>query len=85
MPQDRKRKQTKKEKLTEVADRIGQYTDKTLKDNFIRNLVQGGEICAQNILDMINDGATVEEVKSFCENLLKVDDKTWLGEKEDIK
>ena len=81
MPQDRKKRQTKKEKI----EQLGKYVDTTLKENFIKNLVQGGEICAQNILDMINDGATVEEVKSFCESLLKVENKTWLGEKEDIK
>lgn len=84
MPQDRKKRQTKKEKIEQI-EQLGKYVDTTLKENFIKNLVQGGEICAQNILDMINDGATVEEVKSFCESLLKVEVKTWLGEKEDIK
>lgn len=81
MPQDRQKKQTKKEKI----EQLGKYVDTTLKENFIKNLVQGGEICAQEILDMINEGKTIEDVKSFCESLLKVEDKVWIGNKEDIK
>lgn len=77
MPQDRQRKQTKKSKIEE----IGKHVDKTLRDNFIKNLVQGGEICAKEILDMINDGGGVEDVKKFCEGLLKVEDETWIGDK----
>lgn len=77
MPQDRKPKQTKQNRINEVVNHV----DKTLKDNFIKNLVQGGEIMAQEVLNMINDGKNIEDVKKYCESVLKVDDKLWIGEK----
>lgn len=78
MPQDRKPKQTKQKRINNIVHHV----DKTLRDNFIKNLVQGGEIMAQEVLDMINEGKSVEDIKFFCESLLKVDDKTWIGERD---
>lgn len=68
-----------KEKDTTTV--IIDYVEKTLKDNFIKNMVQGYEIACKTIVDMIDRGDSLEQIKAFCSNkkgvktLLKVTKK----------
>ena len=67
-----------------VADKF----EGALKENFIKNIVMGFEIANQMIIDYINKGHTLEEVKAFCEKNVKKKDvlekvangknKSWL-------
>lgn len=62
----RKKKPTKKQAQSMI---IKTFEDE-LKKNHIKGMVQGGEIIAKTILDYINNGKTIEEIKSFCEATL---------------
>ena len=44
------------------------YVEKTLKDNYIKNMVQGYEIACKTIVDMIDRGDSPEQIKAFCSN-----------------
>lgn len=59
----RKRKPTKKEMQQKVVDTF----QSELKKNYIKALIQGQEIFAKTILDYINNGKSLDEIKSFCE------------------
>lgn len=61
----------KKPTKKQMIEQIPKVMEQDLKKNFIKNLVQGFEISNQMILDKINSGATLEEVKSFVELNLK--------------
>ena len=61
----------KKPTKKQMIEQIPKVMEQDLKKNFIKNLVQGFEISNQMILDKINNGATLEEVKSFVELNLK--------------
>ena len=61
------KKMTKKQ----MIEQIPKVVESDLKKNFIKNIMIGCESCKQMILDKINNGATLEEVKSFVELNLK--------------
>ena len=61
----------KKPTKKQMIEQIPKVMEQDLKKNFIKNLVQGFEISNQMILDKINNGATLEEVKNFVELNLK--------------
>ena len=61
----------KKPTKKQMIEQIPKVVESDLKKNFIKNLVQGFEISNQMILDKINNGATLDEVKSFVELNLK--------------
>lgn len=62
----RKKKPTKKEAQSMIVKTF----ESELKKNHIKGMVQGGEIFAKTILDYINSGKTIDEIKSFCESTL---------------
>lgn len=78
MPQDHKSKQTKGKAIKEIAN----HYENELKKNFNKNLVMGGEIMCQSILDLINSGKNLDEIKEFCDGVLKLDDKVWESKNE---
>lgn len=67
----RKKKPTKKEAQSMIVKTFEQG----LKKNHIKGMVQGGEIMAKTILDYINSGKTIDEIKGFCESVLHSSDK----------
>lgn len=78
----RKRKPTKKE----AQGMIVKTFEQELKKNYVKALIQGREIFAQTILDYINDGETIEDIKRFCETTLhsgEVTEKVAMGIKEE--
>ena len=63
---------------------IAKVVEPDLKRNYIKNMVQGFETANQMILDKINSGATLEEVKKMIELNLKnkkVVEKVAMGKK----
>lgn len=63
----RRKKPTKKEMQQNVVNTF----QSELKKNYVKALIQGSEIFCQLILDNINNGKTLEDIKSLCENNLK--------------
>ena len=63
----------KPKKLTkkQMIEQIPKVFEQDLKKNFVKNIMIGFESCNQMILDKINNGATLEEVKNFVELNLK--------------
>lgn len=57
----RKKKPTKKETQSMI---VKTFEDE-LKKNYIKALIQGSEINSQIIIDMINNGKELDEIKSF--------------------
>lgn len=62
----KKKKPTKKQAQSMI---VKTFEDE-LKKNHIKGMVQGGEIMAKTILDYINSGKTIDEIKKFCESTL---------------
>ena len=61
----------KKPTKKQMIEQIPKVMEQDLKKNFIKNIMIGFESCNQMILDKINNGATLEEVKNFVELNLK--------------
>ena len=61
----------KKPTKKQIIEQIPKVMESDLKKNFIKNIIIGFESCNQMILDKINNGATLEEVKNFVEMNLK--------------
>lgn len=51
----------------ELKEKIVDTFNKELKGNYIKNLIEGSEIAYTLILDNINKGYSLEQVKAFCE------------------
>ena len=67
--EDRKKKKPTK---AEAMASISEYVETTLKNGFVLNMTQGFEVANQMMLDYINSGHNIDEVKSFIEkNLTK--------------
>lgn len=67
--EDRKKKKPTK---AEAMASISRHVDDTLKNGFVLNMTQGFEVANQMMLDYINSGHNIDEVKSFIEkNLTK--------------
>ena len=62
----KKKKPTKAEMIASIP----QVMNKELKENFAKNMMHGFEIANQMMLDYINDGHGIEDVKSFIEKNL---------------
>lgn len=62
----KKKKPTKKE----LVESISKVVKKELEDNFLKNMTQGFEVANHMMLDYINSGHNLEEVKSFIEKNL---------------
>lgn len=50
-----------------LKENIVNTFSKELKENYIKNLIEGSEIAYTLILDNINKGYSIEQVKAFCE------------------
>ena len=61
----------KKPTKKQMIEQIPKVVESDLKKNFIKNIIIGFESCNQMILDKINNGATLEEIKNFVEMNLK--------------
>lgn len=57
----------KKPTKAELIASIPQVVNKELKDNFTKNMAQGGQLAQQMILDYIKTGKNLDEVVSFIE------------------
>ncbi len=58
-------------KKNEAVQEIVDHFEKKLKENFIKNIMMGWETANKMILNYINDGHDIEDVKTFLENNLK--------------
>ncbi len=75
----------KKPTKKQMIEQIPKVVESDLKKNYIKNIMIGFESCNQMILDKINSGASLEEVKIFVELNLKnkdVVDKVANGKEE---
>lgn len=61
----------KKPTKKQMIEQIPKVMEQDLKKNFVKNIMIGFESCNQMILDKINSGASLEEVKIFVELNLK--------------
>ena len=61
----------KKPTKKQMIEQIPKVMEQDLKKNFIKNIMIGFEISNQMILDKINNGASLVEVKNFVELNLK--------------
>ena len=71
-------------KMDKELERISKVVESDLKKNYIKNMIQGFETANQMILDKINSGATLEEVKKMVEMNLKnrkIVEKVAMGKK----
>ena len=77
----KKKKPTKKEMQQKVVDTFKSQ----LKKNYVKALIQGSEINSQIILDMIDNGKSLDEIKSFLTSSLhnkEIMEKVVMKEKE---
>ncbi len=65
--QDRKREKLSKKEAQEL---ILKNFEENLKRMHIKGLIGGQEVFAQMILDNINNGKTLEDIKHLCETTL---------------
>jgi radical SAM superfamily enzyme YgiQ (UPF0313 family) len=65
------RRKPKKPTKKQMIEQIPKVMEQDLKKNFIKNIMIGFESCNQMILDKINSGASLEEIKNFVELNLK--------------
>lgn len=66
--------------------KIVEAFENNLKKNYIKALIQGQEIFAQTILNYINNGKSIDDVKRLCEATLKsskITEKIAMGIKEE--
>lgn len=66
---------TKKPTKKQMIDSIPKVMEDELKKNYIKNMIQGSEIAYSMMLEYINEGHTLEEVKSFIEKTLEPKNK----------
>lgn len=75
--------------MSKVQDNIVKHFDKTLRENFIKNIIVGFESANQMILDYAKaEGRTVEDIIEFCNKNLKNKDlveKVALKERKESK
>ena len=67
----KKKKPTKAELIASIPNVV----NKELKDNFAKNMMQGFEVANQTMLDYINDGHNLNDVKGFVERNLSKEGK----------
>ena len=66
---------SKEKKKKDTAQEVADYVEKILKNNFIKNIMMGYETANKMILNYINDGHDINDVKAFLENNLKPTNK----------
>ena len=66
----KQRKLTKAEKSEALISFVAKYVDDTLKEGRILNMKMGSELAYQMMLDYINSGHGIVEVKSFIDKNL---------------
>jgi hypothetical protein len=60
-----------------VSKEISKYVSGQLKKNFIKNMIMGSNLAYEMIYNKIVAGATLDDIKSFCVNMM--------GNKENIE
>ena len=65
------------EKKEKVKKDIVNYVERQLKKNFIKNMIMGSNLAYEMIYNKIVAGATLDDIKSFCVNMM--------GNKENIE
>lgn len=65
----KKKKPTKAEMIASIP----KHVEDKLKEGYIKNMVQGFTLANQMLLDYINDGHTIDEVKAFVEKNVSKD------------
>lgn len=66
----KQRKLTKAEKTDLISNFVAEYTEQKLHDGKILNMMQGFELANKMILDYINNGKNIDDVKNFIEKNL---------------
>jgi hypothetical protein len=69
MDSHKKKKPTKAEMIASIP----KHVEDKLKEGYIKNMVQGFTLANQMLLDYINDGHTIDEVKLFVEKNVSKD------------
>lgn len=67
--EDRKRKKPTKKEMIEAIPKV---VEQELNKNYIKNMTQGFELANRMILDYINAGHGIDDVKGFIEKNLSV-------------
>ena len=63
---------TKKQDRT-PAEAIAEAVSKNLRENYIKNMVQGYEVAMKMIVEFCDSGdRSVADIKAFCEQCLKL-------------
>ena len=64
---------TKKPTKAEIIASIPKHVEDTIKASHIKNMMIGYQVANQMLLDYINDGHTIDEVKLFVEKNVSKD------------
>ena len=62
---------TKKPTKKQMLDMIPKVVEQDLKKNYVKNMCQGRELALNEILNKINDGKSIEEIKEYIEKCIK--------------
>lgn len=63
MEDHKAKKPTKKQAVQNIKDNV----ENTLKENFVKNMILGSDVAYRTIIEYINKGHSVEDVKAFCQ------------------
>ena len=63
MEDHKSKKPTKKQAIQNVKNE----TEKILKDSFVKNMILGSDVAYRTILEYIDKGHSIEDVKKFCQ------------------
>lgn len=63
----------KKPTKAEIIASIPKHVEDTIKAGHIKNMMIGYQVANQMLLDYINDGRTIDEVKAFVEKNVSKD------------
>ena len=58
---------TKKPTKKQAIQNVKNETEKILKDSFVKNMILGSDVAYRTILEYIEKGHTIKDVKEFCQ------------------
>ena len=73
MDSHKKKKPTKAEMIASIP----KHVEDTIKKGHIKNMMIGYQVANKMLLDYINDGHTIDEIKSFVEKNVSKEVKLW--------
>ncbi len=56
--------------VNKAKNDIAKYVELQLKKNFVKNIIMGGDVAYEMILNKIDNGSTLEDIKNFCKQML---------------